>query len=206
MQLLDSLTCGRTNTSCSMLSAACCPAVHLRNVHSPASPGGAGSRTSGCRSPSWHLTWTCSSASRLSLLATARQLQPRQPMWLDLAQMPQAAGRRVPSADSSRHLAGEASCATQQHGTTDHSLHVKIEAAGRWNAVAFWFELDMGCGSGSRVASWQAGASDGDRPAAVGAGWQQSVQYLDGMTVQQVRVSPCKRSRSRGQVSSLSVC
>lgn len=72
----------------------------------------------------------------------------------------------------------------------DETLHIKVKADGRWNAVAFWFELDMGCGSTSRIASWQAGGSAGGSAAAVGTSWQQSVQYLDGMTVQQVRLVP----------------
>lgn len=78
----------------------------------------------------------------------------------------------------------------------DETLDIHIEAGGYWNAVAFWFDLDMGAGSGVTLSSWrgpeaaQGAAADcdaaGDGNRSVGASWQQSVQYLDGMTVQQV--------------------
>jgi hypothetical protein len=70
----------------------------------------------------------------------------------------------------------------------DDMLQVSIEAQGRWNAVAFWFQLDMGPGA-PQIGSWQT-ASDGGGSAepAVGTSWQQSVQYLDGRTVEVVRL------------------
>ena len=80
---------------------------------------------------------------------------------------------------------------------TDETLTITMTESGRWNAVAFWFCLDMGSGSGgdsfgadSRVylSSWHCEGSC--QPAsAVGTSWQQSVQYIDPVPVQQVRTS-----------------
>jgi hypothetical protein len=70
----------------------------------------------------------------------------------------------------------------------DETLQVSVEAPGRWNAVAFWFQLDMGPGA-PPIGSWQTAAGGGGSAAhAVGTSWQQSVQYLDGRTVEAVRL------------------
>ena len=70
----------------------------------------------------------------------------------------------------------------------DETLQVSIEAPGRWNAVAFWFQLDMGPGAPG-IGSWQTAVGSGGSAArAVGSSWQQSVQYLDGRTVEVVRL------------------
>lgn len=70
----------------------------------------------------------------------------------------------------------------------DETLQVGVEAPGRRNAVAFWFQLDMGPGA-PPIGSWQTALSGGDGAAhAVGTSWQQSVQYLDGRTVTAVRL------------------
>lgn len=71
----------------------------------------------------------------------------------------------------------------------DETLQVSIEAPGRWNAVAFWFQLDMGPGAPA-VGSWQTVVGGGgSAEPAVGTSWQQSVQYLDGRAVEAVRLT-----------------
>ncbi|KAK9846546.1 hypothetical protein WJX81_006344 [Elliptochloris bilobata] len=61
---------------------------------------------------------------------------------------------------------------------SDEALTVLPTAAGSWNAVAIWFEVDM-C-EGVRVASWS--ADDADCPA-IAESWCQAVQYLDARPV-----------------------
>lgn len=118
-----------------------------------------------------------------------------------------AGSRQQPSStsvDATQGRAQDAACrqlapygdVKQRNAATweqDETLHITVTEPGRWNAVAYWFQLDMGCGRPG-VASWQAnaGSSGGDvgsgqASSAVGTSWRQSVQYLDGMTVNQVR-------------------
>lgn len=90
----------------------------------------------------------------------------------------------------------------------DSELEVPVTADGQWNAVAFWFELHAGHGSGAVVTSWgdgrgadgaaaaAAGADEGDeaagggtdaaaseQPAAAASSWDQAVQYVDSQAV-----------------------
>lgn len=70
----------------------------------------------------------------------------------------------------------------------DTQLEVPVTADGQWNAVAFWFDVHAGHGSGAVVTSWGAGsaaaAADGEasRPAAAHS-WDQAVQYVDSLAV-----------------------
>ena len=70
----------------------------------------------------------------------------------------------------------------------DQTLQVEVVSPGRWNAVAFWFQLDMGGGAPTLSSLQTAAGGNGIGEDAVGASWQQSVQYLDGRTVAAVRL------------------
>lgn len=83
----------------------------------------------------------------------------------------------------------------------DDTLEVELTAGGRWNAIAFWFDLHSGAGgSGAVISSWRppvsAHAPGGDssevglaadetRPEwqQAAASWDPAVQYVDSQTV-----------------------
>lgn len=83
----------------------------------------------------------------------------------------------------------------------DDTLEVELTAGGRWNAIAFWFDLHSGAGgSGAVISNWRPPvsahvpggdsselglAADEARPESqqVAASWDPAVQYVDSQAV-----------------------
>jgi type II protein arginine methyltransferase len=105
----------------------------------------------------------------------------------------------------------------------DLELEIPVTAAGRWNAVAFWFDLDLGggfagaraltsyapCGgaSGAVLNSNEAlpeaaspAASAFTSAAAEATSFGQAVQYLDGQAVEPSTTVALRARRDRGQL------
>lgn len=100
--------------------------------------------------------------------------------------------------------AGTASC-----WEWDKTVDVQVTAAGTWNAVAFWFDAELGPGgsaggegeSGMGASTGGGGGSGGvvvlssyaqGRAGVAGApSWEQALQYVDPVNVSQVRACAC---------------
>ncbi|KAK9803026.1 hypothetical protein WJX72_005333 [[Myrmecia] bisecta] len=84
----------------------------------------------------------------------------------------------------------------------DEQLEVAVTADGIWNGVAFWFE--MSTYDHLQFTTWAGAASMPGTPSAPSAlplapSWQQALQYIDGVKVQQGSVASVRVRQDMGQ-------